>query len=100
MIALIYLFIGLDLDYGWMQCSELAVKVAGKDLSIMHAFFENGLWLTFDMGNCHSVGMADSTHQFLQMKILPRKSTSTSQELQKMGMSMPRMWLMSWQLQR
>ena len=30
MIALINLFIDLNLDYGWMQCSELAAKAAGK----------------------------------------------------------------------
>ena len=42
----------------------------------MHAIFENGLWLTCNMGNCHSISMANSTHQFLQMKILPSKSTS------------------------
>ena len=36
MIALINLFIDPDLDYGWMQCSELAVKVAGKG-SVSHA---------------------------------------------------------------
>jgi hypothetical protein len=44
----------------------------------MHAIFENGLWLTCDMENCHSIGMADSTHQFLRMKILTSKSTYTS----------------------
>src|SRR5258705_2504117 len=74
-------------------------KQLGKDLSIMHAIFENGLWLTCDMGNCHSISMANSTCQFLWMKILPRKSTSTSQELPKIGTFRPRMWLMSWQLQ-
>ena len=78
----------------WLQ------RWLGKDLSIMDAMLENGLWLTCNMGNCHSIGMADSTHQFLQMKILPSISTSTSQELQKMDMFTPRMWLMSWQLQR
>ncbi len=36
MIALINLFIDPDLDYGWMQCSELAGKVAGKG-SVSHA---------------------------------------------------------------
>jgi hypothetical protein len=43
MIALINMFIDPDLDYGWMRCSELAAKAAGKDLSIMHAIFENEL---------------------------------------------------------
>jgi len=32
MIALINLFIDPDLDYGWMQCSKLAAKAAGKGL--------------------------------------------------------------------
>lgn len=36
MIALITLFIDPDLDYGWMQCSELAAKAAGKG-SVHHA---------------------------------------------------------------
>jgi hypothetical protein len=36
MIALINLFIDPDLDYGWMQCSELAAKAAGKG-SVNHA---------------------------------------------------------------
>jgi hypothetical protein len=72
----------------WLQ-EQLGIQ----DLSTMHTTFKNGLWLICDMGNCYSIGMADSTHQFLLMKILPSKSTS-SQELQKMGMFMPRMWLM------
>ena len=36
MIALINLFTDPDLDYGWMQCSELAAKAAGKG-SVSHA---------------------------------------------------------------
>jgi len=36
MIASINLFIDPDLDYGWMQCSKLAAKAAGKG-SVNHA---------------------------------------------------------------
>jgi len=36
MIALINLIIDPDLDYGWMQCSKLAARAAGKG-SVNHA---------------------------------------------------------------
>jgi len=36
MIALINLFLDPELDYGWMECSWLAAKAAGKG-SISHA---------------------------------------------------------------
>jgi hypothetical protein len=36
MIALINLFLDPELDYGWMECSKLAAKAAGKE-SINHA---------------------------------------------------------------
>jgi hypothetical protein len=36
MIALINLFLDPELDYGWIECSWLAAKAAGKG-SISHA---------------------------------------------------------------
>ena len=36
MIALINLFLDPELDYGWIECSRLSMKAAGKG-SISHA---------------------------------------------------------------